>query len=90
MHSRSCTDVKGSGRTKESLEVQKQTDGADMHKRIENGIWLPTGRQIGTGHVCIPASVKGECYKQASNKPQKRMTDTLMHIFIILNYIDII
>ena len=46
IHLSSCTDVKGPGWQSESLGVQKQTDGAGMHKRPENGIWLPTGRQL--------------------------------------------
>ena len=41
-------DVKEPGCPSKSLGVQKQKDGAGMHKRPENGMWLTTGRQLET------------------------------------------
>ena len=66
MHLRSCTDVKEPGWPSESLGVQKQTDRAGMHKRPEDGMWLPTGGQIGNGHIRVSSLAQGErCRKQA-------------------------
>ena len=53
MHLRSCADLKEPGWPSESLGVQKQTDGAGMHKRPENGMWLPTGGQMENGRIRI-------------------------------------
>ena len=44
-------DVKEPGWPSESLGVQKQTDGAGMHKRPENEMWLPMGGQIENGRI---------------------------------------
>ena len=53
MNVRSCTYLKEPGRPSESLGVQTQTDCAGMHKRPEDGMWLPTGGQIVNGHKRI-------------------------------------
>ena len=66
MHLRSCTDVKEPGWPSESLGVQKQTDRAGMHKRPKDGMWLPTGGQIGNGHIRVSSLAQGERCKQAS------------------------
>ena len=68
MHLRSCTDVKEPGWPSESLGVQKQTDRAGMHKRPEDGMWLPTGGQIGNGHIRVSSLAQGERCKQVSKQ----------------------
>ena len=65
MHLRSCTDVKEPGWPSKSLGFQKQTDIAGMHKRPEDGMWLPTSGQIGNGHILISSLAHGERCKQA-------------------------
>ena len=36
-----------------------------MHKRPEDGMWLPTGGQIGNGHIRVSFLALGERCKQA-------------------------
>jgi len=40
-------DIKEPGRPCESLEVQKQTDCAGMHKSPKDGMWFSKGGQSG-------------------------------------------
>ena len=37
-----------------------ETDGAGMHKRPENGMWLAKGGQIENGHIRISSLAHGK------------------------------
>ena len=47
-------------------KIKKNRTG--MHKRPEDGMWLPKGGQIGNGHIRISSLAHGERCKQASKQ----------------------
>ena len=56
--------------TKRKSRVQKHTDGAGMHKRPENRMWLPMGRQLETVMYVFPSRHKeNAASKQTNNLP---------------------
>ena len=53
--------------TMESLGAKKQTDGTSIHKRPENGKWLPTGGQLVTVMYVYPPRHKEKEKKEKKN-----------------------
>ena len=67
MHISLSTDVKEPGWPSESLGAKKQTDGTSIHKRPENGKWLPTGGQLVTVMYVYPPRHKEKEKKEKKN-----------------------
>ena len=72
MHLRTCADLKEPGWPSESLGVQKQTDRAGMHKRPEDGMWLPNvAGKLKTVTYVYPPLAQGDRKRKKERKYTK-------------------